>query len=98
VPTVTACPQGHKIRSQDDRTTNGTCRKCHREDEQRRRRFAKAATGIVRMLEADGIVFFDPTDGSVLPYEAITAQITSTNHDAAQPGGVRHFSTRRKTP
>ncbi|WP_071289825.1 hypothetical protein [Mycolicibacterium llatzerense] len=78
---MTECPQGHEIRTQADRTAQGYCRECKREDERRRRRFTKTATDIVKMFQEGGVVFFDPDDGALLSYGQIVAQINATITD-----------------
>jgi hypothetical protein len=54
---TTRCPQGHPIKSQADRTTQGYCRSCKREDDRARHRQHRAAMDAVRVLEAAGFRF-----------------------------------------
>lgn len=63
---ISTCPSGHEIRSQSDRTTQGYCRHCKREDDRRTRLKHRAALDAVRILEAAGVRFENngvPVDG-----------------------------------
>lgn len=72
--TITQCPHGHEIRSSADRTTQGYCRQCKREDDRDRRLVNKAALAAVAVFEAAGVRFQDngvPVDASVIARQLV---------------------------
>lgn len=77
--TVTQCPAGHEIRSTADRTTNGYCRACKREDDRLIRLKNRAALEVVRIFEAAGVRFQD--DGLPLPAEDVARQLVALYGD-----------------
>lgn len=73
--TITECPRGHPIRCQADRTTQGYCRQCKREDDRLNRLKNRAALDVVHAFEAAGVQF--QNNGTPLPAEEVARQLVA---------------------
>jgi len=75
MPAITQCPHGHDIRSSADRSTQGACRQCKREDDRERRIRNRAALDVVKVFEAAGAVFH--RNGDPLDAEDVARQLVA---------------------
>lgn len=69
----TSCPQGHEIRSQADRSTQGYCRRCKADDDRERYIAQKAILSVAKQFEAIGVKF--QNDGVPVAVEEVAEQL-----------------------
>lgn len=72
---ITVCPRGHEVRSNSDRTRQGRCRQCQRDDDRLQRLKNRAALDVVRVFEAAGVRFQNA--GVPVDAEAVARQLVA---------------------